>query len=258
MKRFFNAIAAPPALLAMSVLGNAADFPRSPLPPPPTLYAPPPFCWTGFYFGGNVGGAWIPVDMTDNLFGLTLNDRTKNGVFMAGVQFGINAQFSNFVFGAEGDLDWVVNSNNSRSGVVPGIGTIQATYNSLWVSTLAARFGVAVDRWLVYGKAGGGWIGHDTFTVINISTGKSISGSDNSGGEGGWLIGAGLEWAFSPSLSARIEYNYLGLTGRTFVVPETAPLFANDTFTVGSRGIQMAKVAINYRFNLDNSSGVGY
>jgi hypothetical protein len=30
-------------------------------------------------------------------------------------------------------------------------------YNTQWLAMLAARFGVAYDRFLLYGKAGGGW-----------------------------------------------------------------------------------------------------
>ena len=41
------------AALGTSVAG-AADMPVKAPPPPP----PPVFSWTGFYIGGNIGGAW--------------------------------------------------------------------------------------------------------------------------------------------------------------------------------------------------------
>ena len=47
----------------------AADLRR------PALYsaAPPPpvFSWTGFYIGGNLGGAWARGSVNDSLFGLS-------------------------------------------------------------------------------------------------------------------------------------------------------------------------------------------
>jgi hypothetical protein len=54
-------------------------------------------------------------------------------------------------------------------------------------------------------------------------------------------VGAGIEWAFAPNWSAKVEYNYLGLDDRTFVVPAgtVTPLFlAGDTFTQSNRNIQ--------------------
>ena len=66
----------------------------------------------------------------------------------------------------------------------------------------------------------------------------------------GWLVGAGIEWAFAPNWSAKVEYNYLGLDDRTFIVPAGVPGFLpGDTFTQSDRNIQMVKVGINYLFN---------
>jgi outer membrane immunogenic protein len=119
--------------------------------------------------------------------------------------------------------------------------------------------GCAVRRdewpWLFYGKAGGGWVGNDDFTITNLTTGTSITASNNNTNSG-WLVGAGIEWAFAPSWSAKVEYNFLGLDDRTFTVP--AGFLAGDTFT-RSRDIQMLKVGINYRFNWSGyGSGSGY
>jgi len=39
--------------------------------PPPTPVVAPPYNWTGFYIGGNAGGAWVQgEDVTDSLFGV--------------------------------------------------------------------------------------------------------------------------------------------------------------------------------------------
>jgi outer membrane immunogenic protein len=128
------------------------------------------------------------------------------------------------------------------------------TSNNRWVSTLAARFGVANGPWLFYGKAGAGWVGNEDFTVTNLATGASITGSSNS--NSGWLVGAGIEWAFLPNWSAKVEYNFLGLDDRTFVTPfGFQTRVAGDTFFVTNRDIQMVKVGINYRFNW---GGYGY
>ena len=44
---------------------SAADLGRR-VPPPAPVYAPPvQYLWTGCYVGGNVGGAWANIDMTN-------------------------------------------------------------------------------------------------------------------------------------------------------------------------------------------------
>src|SRR5262249_46083487 len=65
----------------------------------------------------------------------------------------------------------------------------------------------------------------------------------------GWLVGTGIEWAFLPNWSAKVEYNYLGLGDRTFTVPAGSPFLASDTFTQSNRSIPMARVGISYLFN---------
>jgi outer membrane immunogenic protein len=122
------------------------------------------------------------------------------------------------------------------------------TSDDTWISTLAARFGWAIDRLLIYGKAGGGWVGNNGFTVTNLTTGASITGS-NSDTASGWLLGAGLEWAFAENWSAKAEFDYLGLSSRTFTVPLMSPFLRGDTFTTSNNNVQMFTVGLNYRFN---------
>jgi outer membrane immunogenic protein len=250
MRKIFAVTATASLLLAAPIAANAADLPIRPAPPP--AYYPPPFSWTGFYLGGNIGGAWAQRDWTDGFFGLNFNNGTSDGVFIGGGQLGVNGQFGAFVIGVEWDFDWTGNnSNNGGNGIfVPALGTFAVTSNNNWVSTLAARFGVALDRALIYGKAGGGWVGNNGFTLTNVATGASITGG-TSNTASGWLVGAGVEWAFLPSWTFKVEYDYLGLSNRTFVVPFAAPFPAlvGDTFTSSNRNVQMVKVGVNYLFN---------
>jgi outer membrane immunogenic protein len=129
----------------------------------------------------------------------------------------------------------------------PGGGAIHVTSNDRWITTLAARFGVTYDHWLFYGKAGGGWVGNDNFTITNTATGASITGSNNNSNSG-WLVGAGIEWAFADNWSAKVEYDYLGLRSRTITVP-AGGFLAGDTFTIGNPNVQMVKFGVNYLFN---------
>src|SRR5262247_2673054 len=251
MRKLLHTTAALSALLVTSIAANAADRSPPPYSPPPyvpPVYAPPPFSWTGFYVGGNIGGAWANRDVLDPFFGVNFNNGNSNGVFIGGGQLGYNWQVGYAVLGIEADFDGAANNNNTGTVFIPTVGSIQVTSNNRWITTLAARFGVTNGPWLFYGKAGGGWVGSDDFTVTNLTTGSSITVSNNNTNSG-WLVGAGIEWAFLPNWSAKVEYNYLGLGDRTFTVPAGSPFLASDTFTQSNRSIQMVKVGINYLFN---------
>ena len=247
----FKTLIASVALIALgTAVAGAADLPeRAPLPPPV-----PVLNWTGFYIGVNLGGAFAQRNWTDTVL-LTNFNNNQNTAFLAGGQIGANYQIGNFVIGGEWDADWA--STHTGNGVViPNVGTIAITDNNRWVSTLAARFGYAFDQLLFYGKAGGGWVGNNGLSITNFATSVTLSCTTltgftncNNTTTGGWLVGAGAEWAFAPHWSLKFEYDYLGLGNRTFTVPVTAPLLAGDTFTSNNRNVQMVKIGVNYLWN---------
>src|SRR5262249_12373349 len=207
MRKFFYATAALSALLATVMAANAADVPPYARPVAPPVYVPPPFTWTGFYIGANLGGAWGQRNLTDTLLGLSLSNVNEKGAFIGGGQLGYNYQFGNVVLGIEADFDGIATTNSPGTGVVgPAFGTIQVTSNNRWITTLAGRFGVTNDTWLFYGKAGGGWVGYDNLTLTNTVTGASIAGFGNNTNSG-WLAGAGIEWALPPNSPGQSQYD---------------------------------------------------
>jgi outer membrane immunogenic protein len=239
-------------ILSASAAANAADL-KMPVKAPPAPPMPPPFSWTGFYIGGNLGGAWLNINETDTLTGVNFNNNNNNGVFIGGGQVGFNYQINNFVWGIEGDFDGASNNNNNNNGVIIvgplGLGhSFAVSLNDRWVATIAARLGVAYDRALFYVKGGGGWVGFNGFTVTDLNTGVQLNGGSGNTSDGGGLVGAGIEWAFSDYWSLRFEYDALFLGNRTFTVPFSSPILAGDTFTTNNRTLQMATVGINWRF----------
>jgi outer membrane immunogenic protein len=249
MKKSLLTASALIAIASSSAL--AADM--RPAPAPVYTKAPmvAPFSWTGFYIGGNLGGAWTNTNITDSLFGLNFSNG-NNAVFVAGGQVGFNYEFSNnVVVGVEGDFDWAANNNGNTVAVIGPLGqSFTASANDRWMATAAGRLGYAFDRWMIYAKGGGGWVGANSFNVTDITTGATFSPGSNSTVTG-WLVGGGFEWAFAGNWSLRAEYDYFGLSGRSFTV--TTGILAGDTFSTGSSNIQMATVGINYRFG-----GMGY
>jgi outer membrane immunogenic protein len=232
-------------LLAMSIDARAADLPVAPAP----VYVPPPFTFTGFYIGGNLGGTFNLDKWSESLFFMTFNRETAGGRFIGGGQVGFNYQFGPLVVGAEADGDWGANTQNAgNTAFIPAVGNIIILANHTWVSTAAARVGFAADHLLFYAKAGGGWAGSNGFTLSNTTTATTISGLGG-GTNSGWLVGAGLEWAVTDHWTIKFEYDYVGLRTYSFGVPTTAPFLAGDTFTNARPNVQMAKVGVNYLFN---------
>ena len=82
--------------------------------------------------------------------------------------------------------------------------------------------------------------------IVNMAGSPGWSGSSTNGG---WLIGGGIEYGFKPHWTVKLEYDYLGLGNRTFLIPAGSPFLAGDTFTTNNRNVQMVKVGVNYLFN---------
>jgi outer membrane immunogenic protein len=257
MRNVARTVAAFATLVLASIAANAAEL-KMPVKAPPAAPTPPPFTWTGFYIGGNLGGAWANHEFRDSLFGLDFRNNNNNGVFVGGGQVGVNYQVSWFVIGVEGTFDWAANNNNnSIAFIVPASvptlagNLVQVTANDRWIATAAARLGWAAwDHGLLYVKGGGGWVGANSVTATNLTTGASIM-VDNNTTRGGFLVGGGIEWGFAEYWSVKAEYDFLGLSSRTFTVPVGSPFFAGDTFTAttDNNNVQMVTVGINYRFN---------
>jgi outer membrane immunogenic protein len=222
-------------LVAASPSAFAADLPvKTPPAPYPLLV----YNWTGFYIGGNLGGAWESGTLTDS-FGPTSFRNSRSG-FIGGGQIGYNWQVApQFVLGVEWMFDGTDLSSDSGP-ITVGREFLSASENVNWLTTVAARFGYAANNWLFYGKAGGGWV-HDTATVTD-AIGANVFSASISDTRGGWLVGAGIEYGFTPNWTMRIEYDHLGLGDVTSAGP-----IVGDTLTV-SRHFEMVMVGLNYKF----------
>jgi len=232
-----------------SLIGSAAlaaDLPPPMAPPPraPAVYAPVPvpyYNWTGIYIGGNLGWGWSQGSFSD-AFGNTIST-TNRSAFLGGAQVGGNYEFSNgFLIGVESDFDWLVNSNNSSN---PTAGGVILTASDRWFITFTGRLGYAWDRLLVYGKAGGAWVGAGNASVATPA--GSFSATVNNSNYG-WTAGAGVEYAIWNNLSVRLEYDYIGLTSQTFGIPATSPILPGDSFAGNNRSFQMVNLGLNYKF----------
>ena len=251
--------------LAGASLAEAADLPISKEPP----FLPPlPFSWTGFYLGGNVGAGFgttetsvnvgpaltavtgTPVDATAPLVSETFNG------FVGGIQAGYNWQAGVFVLGVEGDLDAA-----GLQGNAPCVVVLNCTMKHNWFADITGRVGVVtVDRALIYLKGGVAWEGSN-FSVGNSITAGGTTLAANASGSGtqtGGLLGMGVEYAFLPNWSAKIEYNYIDYGTRSFNSSISTNSGFAGTGLAALSGVQVPvsitenehiiKAGVNYRF----------
>jgi len=221
------------AALAFAAGGQAlaADLPP-PAPPPPPPRAPatyvpaaPVFTWTGIYLG--VNGGYGFGSATDSFCCETLN---PNG-FLVGGTLGGNYQFGNFVIGAEGDFDWNDLVGKDATCVPAGCET-----KSTYLGTARGRAGFAWDRVLFYGTGGAAF--------GNIEAG-SIGGPFDTTSRVGWTAGAGIEGAFTPNWTAKVEYLYVDLGSLTCSVNCLGTGGAANSVTLKEN---IVRAGINYKF----------
>jgi outer membrane immunogenic protein len=188
---------------------------KGPLKAPPPLA--PVFSWTGFYVGGHGGYGWSDSQGT-----------SMSGGFGGG-QVGYNYQMNNFVWGIEGDIAGADISQTET------FGRVSATVKFDTLASLRGRFGIAYGNALFYGTAGGGW--------GNFKASASMDGFSASASTwlSGWTAGAGVEYAFMPNWSGKVEYLHYGFGSETFG-------FLGVPITSGDFGVDTIKAGINYRF----------
>ena len=220
------------AFIAFAAQAFAADLPPRPYAKAPAYTAPEVvYNWTGFYIGGNVGGAFAG---NNNLDG-------NGGRFMGGVQGGFDYQFApNWVIGAEAQYDWLTHNNNN--GVLfPASGSlVTATNNQLGSAT--GRFGYTWGPALLYAKGGFAWRDNNNISVVNAA-GVPVAFTTNGSRKDGYTVGAGIEYMFAPNWSAKAEYQYYNFGNTTFATGPADVIgarFRDDEHTV--------KVGVNYRF----------
>jgi outer membrane immunogenic protein len=163
--------------------------------------------WTGLYIGGNVGGAWSEVDWPIVSF---TGERFKNSDsgFIGGGQIGYNQQFGRIVLGVEATVSGADLSRDFHSILVPNA-SFSADLNT--IATVTGRFGVASNRWLLYGKAG--WAGAQVeFSGRNTATGDGFKFDE---WRNGWTTGVGLEYEVGHYISVGVEYSFIELGSET-------------------------------------------
>jgi outer membrane immunogenic protein len=218
---------------------------------------PPGFSWTGCYLGAHVGGGWARKNVTDPVqlvqdslsaapvtTGVTTVSVNPTGVVVGG-QFGCDYQFApNWVAGIEFAASG--STMKASTGVVLPVGfpgeAALVTARTDFLGSGTVRLGYAADRWLFYVKGGAARAG-DKYDVTGVFTGIpfGFGGLDQ---RLGWIVGGGVDWAFSGHWSATLEYDYYQFGHHSVLMSDSVNVVSGPVDF--KQGVQIAKVGLNF------------
>ena len=225
---------------------TAADLGR-PAYRAPVVYAP---AWTGFYVGGDIGGAWQnsqtflfsdpgnAASASCNQCSVPYQPEALTGGRQSGLLGGFHLGYdyqggAAFVLGAEWDFMWTNKLNQSATGplfsdatsgaIVPVINSsLFFTEQTKWLTSLRGRAGwLVTPDLLAYGTGGVAWarfeqsafascVVPDPNGCVSQGTG-AISAFSQRETRFGLVVGAGLEYQIPTTrFRARLEYLFYG------------------------------------------------
>jgi outer membrane immunogenic protein len=216
---------------------DMGDF-REPLPPPVRLTN-----WTGFYFGGGVGGVMVSAADTEVIpFRGTETINFGNQGLLGTVQGGFDIQFpmSRWVAGVFVDYDWM-SVQAERAGNYWRFANGPLFWRNLSVDnewSAGGRVGYLFSpETLVYGL---GAYTSQSITVNGVLIGNMLP-FNQSLDAGGWSVGAGLETRLRDNWSLKLEYRYVQSD-------QWGVAYGHNSASVDeSLGAQTARLAITYR-----------
>lgn len=220
------------ALSLIAPAASAADFVE-------TAYD-----WNGVYAGvfagiGHTSSDWEGTDGDFGSDGVDIDETLSETTVLLGGLVGVNFQKDKLVFGAEADLAWFDSREHENLDGAEGL-DITSDINLL--GSLRARLGYAEDRTLFYLTGGLAFADAehtwDDGGGINLPA-KSVDL------DFGWVVGAGIEHAWTDNWLIRLEgfYYDLGSKDGTVSNPDET-----DEFEV-KQDIWVGRIGISYKLN---------
>jgi outer membrane immunogenic protein len=246
MKRIFWATV---STIALASAAQAADL--TPAYKAPGYPAGGPPAWAGGYIGiqGGVARQDSKFTLTENAFSETTTLNKTGGTF--GGVAGYNWQHGTFVYGVEGDWNWVGAkvTNDVAPDPINFNQGLSSSFDVEWLATVRGRAGLAVDATLLY-VTGGLAFGkvNNSFNFLNPD-GTPFLAFAQSETKVGWTAGVGVEHMFTPNWTVRAEFRYVDL-GSTKVDCSSQVFVCPSSFYRGefSNTLTMGLVGLNYKF----------
>ncbi len=232
------------AALALTAPAHAADLGGEyrDKPRPLAMVSPPIHSslgnapiWDGLYWGGSIGYGWGESEHyydRGNNHGSATND-LEGG--LASLTIGYNYLVSQgLLVGVEGDLGIMDLSADDK--VIFDGHVWKSEYGMFW-GTIRARAGVLFGDTLLYGT--GGWAVAEVNEVgYGDAAGQTAVNEDV---RSGWVVGGGLEHAFSPGMTAKVEYLHMDF-GSYEGLSENQEAYSFDN------SVDLVRAGLNFKF----------
>jgi outer membrane immunogenic protein len=227
--------------------------------------APPVYSWTGFYVGGDLGGAWTgntgiwqalptPGGIGSGVTAISGSDGGSD--LIGGFHGGYNWQFTPiWVAGIEGDWSWTrAGGSFSQNWVAvpPAVLGAPPNFTAMsskldWVVSLRARFGYLVTpNILAYATGGVAWA---DFTYTANAIGFIYSAATTSSNtQAGHAVGGGLEWAIASDWLLRAEYLYYNFNHAPSVVVPAVGSANPSSFSWTATNLSVLRAGLSYKF----------
>ncbi len=245
MNKLKSMLLATASAIAVTHAASAADFVKAPK-------AAPPFSWTGFYVGGNLGAArhdWTFADMGVNggppafAFppGTTFWDSSSWGV-IAGGQVGYNLQYDRYIFGIEGDFNYLSNSASATFNPAR-FPPINAEAKAQWLATARGRLGMMLSPTFVYVTGGVAFLKvHEAWGNPSVLPANAQFSIDKV--KTGPIVGIGFEHALSNQWSVKAELLKAWFSNDSTNFTGFGSTYRSDFHN----GLVVGRVGLNFRY----------
>jgi outer membrane immunogenic protein len=232
-------------------------------PPPPPVYVPPPPVspWTGFYIGGQIGGAWGSGALGnfngfDPFTGTFINTSlggTPSGV-IGGGHVGYQVQINQWVVGVEGSVDGTSLRKTAVASfpIFLGGSTLTTQTTADIQGSIRGKLGIVWDRFMIYGTGGVAFGGFNTDFQIAALSGTVVppffASNNFSTTRVGWTAGGGAQYAVTPNWWVFVEYRFSDFgTIRNGAFPN----LPSGVFFNGERRIEENQVQAGFSYKFD-------
>ncbi|MHB8268005.1 carbohydrate porin [Bradyrhizobium sp.] len=159
--------------------------------------------WTGLYFGAHAGFGRGHSNAVLSDSSIATTNNSFGGPF-GGLQAGYNFQLpSRIVLGVEADVSFpnYIDGNSVISTLATAKSYVVEQMD--FVGSLRGRLGYAAGPWMFYATGGLAWTGERYLNTPAIGNDEKLLRMRL-----GWAAGGGVEYAFAPHWSLRLEYLY--------------------------------------------------